>query len=98
MAVPPRARLAAQRHDIALALELRGLRLLEVLFETLEAAFGHAEVGEDQLVFHRLRVTRRIDRACRMGNGGIPKRAQDVNERIGVLVRDDVDERLCAGA
>src|SRR5580765_5492308 len=32
-----------------------------------------------------------------MGDGGIPERAQDVNQRIGVLVRNDVDERLCAG-
>ena len=64
-ACPLRARPAAL-HEIALLLELRRASLLQILLEPLEPPLGDAEVGEDQLVFHRLRVARRIDRARRM--------------------------------
>ena len=81
---------------VALAFELGRAALLQVLLEPLEPPLGDAEVGEDQLVFHRLRVARRIDRARRMRDGRIVERAQDVDERVGVLVGGDVDERLRA--
>ena len=63
-----------------------------------EAPLGDAEVGEDQLVFHRLRVARRVDRAGRMRDRRVAERADDVHERVGVLVAGDVDERLRAGS
>ena len=87
----------AEREHVALAFELGGAALLQILLEPLEPALGDAEVREDQLVFHRLRVARRIDRARRVRHGRILERAQHVDERVGVLVGDDVDERLRAG-
>ena len=91
---------SAARHDgqhVALAFEVGGAGLLEILLQPLQTALCDAEVREDQLVFHRLRVARRIDRAGRVRHRRILERAQDVDERVGVLVRDDVDQRLGAG-
>ena len=53
--------------------EIGGARLFQILFEPLEASLGDDEIREDQFVFHGLRIARRIDRAGRMGNGGILK-------------------------
>ena len=52
-------RVLAALHQIAFLLELRRAALLQILLDALEAPLGDAEVGEDQLVFHRLRVARR---------------------------------------
>ena len=91
--------LAARASRSRLLLELGGLVLLEILLDPLEPPFDDAEVGEDQFVFHRLRVARRIDRsATGCGTDGVAKRAHDVHERVGVLVAGDVDQRRGAGA
>ena len=82
------------RDDVALAFELGRPRFLQILDEALQPAFGDAEVREDQLVFHRLRVARRIDRPGRVRHRGIVERADHVDERVGVLVGGDVDQRL----
>ena len=89
-------RRAAERDDVALALELGRAALLQILLEPFEPALGDAEVREDQLVFHRLRVARRIDRPRRMRHRRIVEGAEDVDERVGVLVGGDVDQRLRA--
>ena len=87
---------AAERDHVALAFEFRGPAFLQIFLEPLEASLGDAEVRKDQLVFHRLGVARRIDRARRVGDRGIVERADDVDERVGVLVRGDIHERLRA--
>ena len=83
-------------HDVALLLELRRSSLLQIALDALEPPLGDAEVGEEQLVFHRLRVARRIHRARRMRHRLVAKRAHDVHERVGVLVVGHVHERLRA--
>ena len=87
-------RRAAERHDVALAFEIGRPALLQILLEPFEPPFGDAEVREDQLVFHRLRVASRVDRPGRMRHRRIRERPQHVDERVGVLVRGDIDERL----
>ena len=89
-------RLAAL-HQLAFFVELGGATLLQIFFESLESPFNDHEVGEDQLVFHRLCVARGIDRACRMRDGRIAEGAHDVHERVGVLVSGNIDECLRAG-
>ena len=86
----------AALHQIALLLELGRTALLQIFLEALEPPFDDAEVREDQLVLHRLRVARRIDRACGMRDGLVAERAHDVHERVGVLVAGHIDERLRA--
>ncbi len=88
-------RLAAL-HQLALLLELRRTTLLQILLEPLETPFDDDEVREDQLVFHRLRVARRIDRAGGVRDRCVAEGADDVDERVGVLVAGHVDERLRA--
>jgi hypothetical protein len=83
-------------HDVAFPFELRRSALLQIAFDALETPLGDAKVGEDQFVFHRLRVARGIDGAGRMRHGFVAKRAHDVHERIGVFVVRDVHERLRA--
>ena len=87
-------RVLASLHEVALLLELRGFTLLEILLDAFEPALGDAEVREDQLVLHRLRIARGIDRARRVRDRRIAKRANDVDERVGVLVAGNIDERL----
>ena len=53
----------ADLDDVALALQIRRPHFLQILVETFEASFGDAEVRKDQLVFHRLRISRRVDRS-----------------------------------
>ena len=88
--------LAANREDVALAFELRRAGFPEVALEAFEPPLGDAKVREDQLVFHRLGVACGIDRAGRMWNGRILKRAEHVDEGVGVLIGDDVHECFCA--
>ena len=89
-------RALAALDQIALLLELRRAALLQILVESFEAPLGDAEIREDQLVFHRLRVARGIDRARGMCDRLVAKRANDVHEGVGVLVAGDIDERLRA--
>ena len=79
-------------------LELGRFSLFQIPFDALEPTLCDAEVGEYQFILHRLRVSRRIHRTARMGDRRITERADDVNERVGVLVRGHVDESLRAGA
>ena len=74
------------------------LRLLQIFLDAFQTAFRDAEIREDQLIFHRLRVARRIHRSGWMRDCFVAKRAHDVNKRVSVLVRGDIDERLRAGA
>src|SRR5262245_11365597 len=83
--------------QVAFFLELGRARLLQVLLYPLEPPLEDAEVGEDQLVLHRLRIPGGIDRARRMRNCLVVKGAHDVHERVGVLVAGHVDERLRTG-
>ena len=96
--LPVLERGAAPHQQILFLVQVRRLVLLEVLLHALEPAFDDAEVGEDQLVFHRLGIARRVDRAGRMRDGFIAKRADHVHERVGVLVTGDVDQRGGPGA
>ena len=89
-------RRATQGHHVAFALEIGGAVLLQILFDPLESTLGHAQVGQDQLVFHRLCVARRIDRPRRVRDRGVVEGADDMDERIGILVPGDVDQRLGA--
>ena len=89
-------RLLAPLHQVALLLEFGRASLLQILLDAFEPPLGDAEVGEDQLVFHRLGVARRIDRPGGMGHRRIAEGADDVDERVGVLVAGDIDERLGA--
>ena len=86
----------AALNELAFLLELCGAALLQIFLETFESPLDDAEVGEDQLVLHRLRVARRVDRARCMRDRRVAKRADDVHEGVGVLVAGDVDERLRA--
>ncbi len=43
--------------------QVGGLVLLQVLLDALETPFDHAEIGEDELVLHRLRVAGGVDAA-----------------------------------
>jgi hypothetical protein len=65
--LPLLERSTAALHEIALSvgadLEVGPYTLLQILLDALETALGDAEIGEDQLVLHRLRVARGIDRA-----------------------------------
>ena len=91
-------RRATALDEVALLFELGRLPLLQILFDPLEPPLGHAEVCEDEFVFHRLRVARRIDRAGGGRNRFVAKGADHVYERVGVLVAGDVDEPLGAAA
>ena len=91
-------RILAAKNEVALLLELRRLVLLQILLEPLEAALDDAEVGEDQLVFHRLRIARRIDAAGCVRDRLVAKRPDHVHESVGRLVAGDVHERGGAGA
>ncbi len=51
----------ARDDDVTFALEIRRFRFLQIFLEALQPPFGHSEVGKNQLVFHRLRIARRID-------------------------------------
>ena len=84
----------AALHQIPFLLELGGTALLQIFLEALEPPFNDAEVSEDQLVFHRLGVARRIDRAGGVRDRRVAERAHDVDERVGVLVASHIDERL----
>ncbi len=83
-------------HQIALLLELRRASLFQILFDAFEPAFGDSEIRQNQLVFHRLRITGGVDRARRVRHALIAERMDDVHERIGVLVPGHVHERLRA--
>ncbi len=89
-------RRAAEGEHVALAFEVGRAALLQILLQPLQPALGHAEVGEDQLVFHRLSIARRIDRPRGVGNGRIAERPQHMNKRVRVLVRHHIDECLRA--
>src|SRR5882672_9271352 len=56
-------RVLASLDQLALLLQLRGFPSFQVLLDPLEPTFREAEVRQNQLVFHRLRVARGIDRA-----------------------------------
>ena len=63
----PSSSAALQRSTRSRSFSSSGERaLLQILLDALEPPLGDAEVGEDQLVLHRLRVARRVDRAGRM--------------------------------
>src|SRR5262249_30705052 len=51
----------AEGNDVALAFEIDRLRLLQIFLEPFQPTFCDAEIREDELVLHRLRVARRID-------------------------------------
>ena len=72
------------------------LAFLQIAFETFEPAFDDAEVGEDDFVLHRPHVTAGIDRAGRVRHRGIAEHPDDVQERVGVAERRDVEQRLRA--
>ena len=78
------------------ALQIGRFSLLQIFVDALEPPLRQPEVRENQFVFHRLRVTRRIHRSGRMRDRRIVERAQNVNERVGILECGDVDERLAA--
>ena len=83
----------AETH-VALAFEIGRPGFLQILLKAFQSTFRHAEVCKDELVFHRLRITRRIDRAGWMSHRGIVECPDDVDERIGVLVCRDIDKSL----
>jgi hypothetical protein len=49
-------RFAAPRHDVVFLLEVGRARLLQIPLDAFGAALGDGEVGEQELVFHRLRI------------------------------------------
>ena len=83
-----------RQHDLALRFEVGRAHLLQVPLDAFEPALGDAEVGEDQLVLHRLGVGRRVDRRAHGGDGLVAKRAHDVHERVGVAERRHVEQCL----
>ena len=91
-------RVLAARQQIAFLLEVGRLGFLQVLVEPLEPSFDHAKVGQNQLVFHRLRIARRVDRLGDVGHRLVGERPHDVNQCVGVLVGDHVHQRPGAPA
>ncbi len=85
-------RLAAEQ-QIALTLEFRGAALLQVALDPFEALLGHREVGEQELVFHRLRVAGRLDLVRVVRHRRVPEGAHDVHEGVRVAERDHVEQR-----
>ena len=85
---------AAALEQVALALELRRAPLLQVALDPFKAFLDHAEIRQDQLVLHRLRVGIRTDGLGVMGDAGVAEGAHDVNERVGVAKRGDVEQGL----
>ena len=90
-------RLAATLQDLLLLAQLRGVGLLDVALEPFQPPFDDAEIGEDDLVFHRPHVARRVDRACRVRHRRIAEHPDHVQQGVGVAERRDVEQRLRAG-
>ena len=90
-------RSAATLNEVAFFLQFRGLAFLQVPLDSLQAPFGDAEIREDQLVFHGLRIARRVNGTRGMRNRFVTKCADNVYEGVGVLVAGDVHERLRSG-
>ena len=95
---PVLERLPAHDQDVALALKISGTGLLQVLLDPFQPAFGHAEIRQNQLVLHRPRIACRFHLTGRVGHCRIAEGAHDVHQCVGILVCDDVDERLGAAA
>ena len=72
------------------------LALLEIAFEPLEPALDDAEVGEDDFVLHRPDVARGSTVPAGCGTDGIAEHPHDVQQRVGVAERRDVEQRLRA--
>ncbi len=80
-------------------LEIRCLDAFLALFlEALETPLDHAQVGEDQLVFHALRVAGGIHRTTRVGHGLVAEGADDVDEGVGIFVAGHVHQGSSAAA
>jgi hypothetical protein len=89
---------AAANQDVVFFLQLRVVRLLQILLQALETLLDDAEVGQDHLVFHRAYVPRGIDRPRGMRYGRIAEHPYDVEQRVGVAERRDVQQRCGARA
>ena len=89
---------AAALQDLLLLLQLgRRAGLLQVALEPFEPPLDDAEVREDDLVLHRPHVARGIDGAGGVRHRRIAKHAHDVEQRVGVAERRDVEQRRGAG-
>ena len=95
--LPGFERSPAADEDVALFAQFRIQTLLDVALEPFEAAFDDAKIGEDDLVFHGTNVACRIDRSRRVRHGGIAKHPHDVQQRVGVPERRQIEHRLRAG-
>ena len=96
----PRAPSWMRRQDDLLALGGLALGRRAVpaaALEPLEPAFGHREVGEDELEVELLEVAGRVDAAGRMRVGRILERADDVEQRVGVAQAREVVGRQLLG-
>src|SRR5262249_48629081 len=74
--------------------QIRGRRLLQIFLEPLEPALDDAQVGEDEFVFHRLDIAEWIDRTGGVGDVLVAERTDDVQQRIRIAERGDVEEIL----
>ena len=89
---------AAALQDLLFLLQLRrGAGFLQISLEPFEPPLDDAEVREDDFVFHRPHVARGIDGAGRVRHGRIAKHAHDVEQRVRVAERRDVEQGGGAG-
>ncbi len=65
--------------------------------EPLEPAFGHRQVGQDELQVEPLEVAPGVDRAVGMGHRGILERPHDVEQRVRVAQPGQVLGRQLLG-
>lgn len=71
-------RRAAADQERLLVLQIRRGALFQVAFEAFEASLDDTQVREDQLVFHRAHVARRIDGAGGVGDRRVAEHPHDV--------------------
>ena len=63
--------------------------------EPLQPPLDHPEIRQDEFVLHRADVSRRIDRAGRMGQGRVAEQTDDVQQRV--CKRDRLDTASLQG-
>ena len=80
------------REDAGLAVEIAARTLLSVALDPFETALRHLQVRENQLVFHRLRIARRIDTAGCMRYVLGAEHPHDVQQCMRLAVGPHVDE------
>ena len=96
--LPSSSSVAALLEDLLFLLELRRRAgFLQVALEPLETPLDHPEVREDDLVLHRPHVARGIDGTGRVRHRRIAEHAHDVEQRVGVAERGDVEQGGGAG-